>query len=272
MDLVVDRAFVAGQCLPVGNGFVPVCALRSELASLEIFKGRFVGGDHACARAAFDGHVADGHALFHRQAADGFACEFKDMTRPAADADLGDQREDNIFGRNAFGQSPIHADFISLGFFLQEALRGEDMLHFGGADAECQRAERAMRGGVTVAADDGHAWLGATKFRSDDMDNAAMRTGHAVQGDAEFGGVGFHLLDLRRSHRIRNRDIDRRGRDGMIHRGEGFIGAADFQSALTQTCEGLRRSDFMHEVQVNVKNGWGFRLFSDNVRVPDFLE
>ena len=129
-----------------------------------------------------------------------------------------------------------------------------------------------MRGGVTVAADDGHAWLGATKLGSDDMDNAAMRTGHAVQGDPKFGGVGFHLLDLRRSHRIRNRDFDGRGRDGMIHRGEGFLGAADFQSALAQTREGLRRGDFMHEVQVNIKDGWGFRLFSNNMRVPDFLE
>ena len=82
------------------------------------------------------------------------------------------------------------------------------MLHFGCADAERQRAERAMRGGVTVAADDGHAWLGASKFGSDDMDNAAMRAGHAVQGDPEFSGIGFHLLDLRGGHRICNRDID----------------------------------------------------------------
>ena len=84
------------------------------------------------------------------------------------------------------------------------------------------------------------------------MDDAAMRTGHAVKGDPKFSGVGFHLLDLRRSHRIRNRDIYGRGRDGMIHRGEGFIGAADFQSALAQTCESLRGGDFMHEVQVNI--------------------
>ena len=28
----------------------------------------------------------------------------------------------------------------------------------------------------------------------------------------------------------------------------------------------------MHEVQVNVEDGWGFRLFGHNVRVPDFLE
>ena len=60
--------------------------------------------------------------------------------------------------------------------------------------------------------------------------------------------------------------------DRMIHRGNGFIGAADFESTLTQTGEGLRRGHFMDEVQVNIENGWGVRLFSNNVRVPDFLE
>jgi hypothetical protein len=51
----------------------------------------------------------------------------------------------------------------------------------------------------------------------------------------------------------------------VIHRGEGFIGAADFESALTQTCESLRRGDFMHEVQVNIKDSGGFGLFCNNM-------
>ena len=58
----------------------------------------------------------------------------------------------------------------------------------------------------------------------------------------------------------------------MIHCRESFIRAADFKSALAQACEGLRRGDFMDEVQVNIENGRRFRLFGDNVRVPYFLE
>ena len=146
------------------------------------------------------------------------------------------------------------------------------MLHFGCTDAESECAERAMRGGVTVTADDGHAGLGATEFRSDDVDDAAMRAGHAVQGDAEFSGVGFHLLDLRRSHRVCNWNVDGRGWDGMIHRRQGLIGAADFQSALTQTGEGLRRGHFVDEVQVNVEDGRCAFLFGDDVGFPNFVK
>jgi len=42
-----------------------------------------------------------------------------------------------------------------LGARLHEALRGEHVLDFAGADAERERAERAVRGSVAVSADDG---------------------------------------------------------------------------------------------------------------------
>ena len=97
-----------------------------------------------------------------------------------------------------------------------------------------------MCGRVAVATDDGHTWLGASEFGTDDVDNAAVRTGHTVQSDSEFSRISFHLLDLCRSHCIRNWGTNRSRWDGMIHRGEGFVGAADFESALAQACEGLR--------------------------------
>jgi hypothetical protein len=58
----------------------------------------------------------------------------------------------------------------------------------------------------------------------------------------------------------------------VVHRGEGFLRAADFESALAETGERLRRGHFMNEMKVNVEDGWGTRLFGDNVRIPDFLE
>ena len=51
----------------------------------------------------------------------------------------------------------------------------------------------------------------------------------------------------------------------MIHRGESQLGTADFESALTQTGEGLGRGDFVHEVQVNVEDSGRVGLFGDNV-------
>ncbi len=45
-----------------------------------------------------------------------------------------------------------------------------------------------------------------------------------------------------------------RGR-GVIHRGESFVWAANFQSALAETGEGLRRGHLVDEMQVNVEDG-----------------
>ena len=46
------------------------------------------------------------------------------------------------------------------------------MFDFRRADAEGQRAERAMRRSVAVAADDGGARLGEALLRPDDVDDA----------------------------------------------------------------------------------------------------
>ena len=43
-----------------------------------------------------------------------------------------------------------------------------------GADAERDRAERAVRGGVRVAAGDGHAGLGEALLGSDDVHDALL--------------------------------------------------------------------------------------------------
>jgi hypothetical protein len=49
---------------------------------------------------------------------------------------------------------------MRLGGSLVQRLRGHHVLDLGGADAERERAERAVRGRVGVAAHDGHARLG----------------------------------------------------------------------------------------------------------------
>jgi hypothetical protein len=46
------------------------------------------------------------------------------------------------------------------------------VLDLGRADAEGQRAEGAMRRGVAVAADDGHARQGEALLRPDDVHDA----------------------------------------------------------------------------------------------------
>ena len=51
---------------------------------------------------------------------------------------------------------------------------GENVFDFAGSDAECERAECAMRGGVAIAADHGHAGLRQAQLGSDDMHDALM--------------------------------------------------------------------------------------------------
>ena len=48
------------------------------------------------------------------------------------------------------------------------------MLHFAGADAERQRAERAVRGRVAIAADHRHARLRESQLRSDHVHDALL--------------------------------------------------------------------------------------------------
>src|SRR6185503_10377715 len=130
-----------------------------------------------------------------------------------------------------------------------------------------------MRGGMTIATNDGHARLGSSEFRSDDMDNAAVRTVHPMKRDPEFSRVDFHLPDLRGSHYIRDGNVKRSRWNGMIHRSKCLIGSTDFESTLTKTRKCLRRGHFMDKMEINIENGRTFgSLFGDNMRIPDLLE
>src|SRR5262245_55892183 len=102
------------------------------------------------------------------------------MSRPPTDANLCEEGENNIFGRDAFRKRAINADFICFWFLLKQTLSRKDMFHFGSTHAKRQRAERAMRGSVAVATNNSHVWLCASEFGTDDMDNATMWTGHSV--------------------------------------------------------------------------------------------
>ncbi len=74
--------------------------------------------------------------------------------------------------RHARLQPAIDAHLAGLRPVLEQALGRQHVLDLAGADAEGQRAERAVRRGVAVAADDGHARLGQPQLRADDVDDA----------------------------------------------------------------------------------------------------
>src|SRR2546430_17102352 len=79
---------------------------------------------------------------------------------------------------------------------LQQALRREHVADLGGADAEGQRPEGAVRAGVAVAAHDGLARLREAQLRANDVHDAALTVGEAEQLHTERGAVGLELAHL----------------------------------------------------------------------------
>ncbi len=76
--------------------------------------------------------------------------------------------------------------------------------------------KRAVRGGVAVAAHDGHAGQSQAEFGPDDVNDAAVRAAQAIERNAKLCRVGFQLTDLRGGQRVGDGHIGRGGGDGMV--------------------------------------------------------
>src|SRR2546425_456974 len=87
------RAVVTLELLPTRDSFLERFTARDKWAAFEIRESGFIGRNHAGARAAFDGHVAHGHAAVHGKGPNGFAAIFGDMAVAAADANLSNDGE-----------------------------------------------------------------------------------------------------------------------------------------------------------------------------------
>ena len=156
--LVPHRAVVGAQRAPVGDRRVPrrrpsARGRGPRRYSNVVSSGAIKPG----LGAGLDRHVADRHPAFHRQRPDGRAAVLDDVADAAAGADLADDREDDVLGRDAGGQLAVDRDRHPLRPGLRQRLGGEHVLDLARADAEGERAERAVGGGVAVAAHDGHA-------------------------------------------------------------------------------------------------------------------
>jgi hypothetical protein len=119
-----------------------------------------------------------------------------DIAGGAGGADLADDVQDDVLGGDADGERAFDVDAEGFWLRLRKGLRGHDVLDFGGADAEGERAECAVGAGVRVAADDRHPWLRQAKLRPDDVDDALRGRLHVEELDAELGAVVAQGLDL----------------------------------------------------------------------------
>ncbi len=152
----------------------------------QIFERRVVGRDHTGTRAAFDGHVANRHASVHVEAANRRARVFDDASGSTGRSDLRDDVENDVLRGDAFFQLAGDSDLEVLRLALQQALAREHVADFRGADAEGQRAKRAVRRGMTVAAHDGLSRLCDAKLRTDHVDDALLVAAEPVELYAEI--------------------------------------------------------------------------------------
>ena len=175
------------------------------------------------------------------------------------------------FAVTPFGRLPRHVDLHRLRLELRKALRGEHVLHFAGADAEGERAERAVRGRVAVAADDRESRLRDAEFRADDVHDALVAAVHIEQIDAELFAVARERLELAGGVWIEHRQSAILGGNGVVHHREGQLRPAHGASGSLDARERLRRSAFVDQMPVDVDQRGLAGLFVDDVRVPNFF-
>ena len=191
------------------------------------------------------------------------------MTDAAAGAYAIDDGEDDVLRAAPSGKFTLHVDRHRLRQFLREGLRGQDVFDFAGADADRQRAERAVRGRMRITADDDHSRLRVALFWSDHVDDALAGCTHREERDTEVRGVSAQRVHLLRADGVRDRPLG--GGDVVVHRRDGEIGPPDRASVQPETVERLRTRDLVNQVQVDVEQVW-FAIGSMNdVTLPDLL-
>ena len=108
------------------------------------------------------------------------------------------------------------------------------MLDLTCADAERQCAKRAVSSGMAVPADDSHAGLRQSLFRTNDVDNALLPAMRPIERNAEFAAVLLKLGDLGLSHLIDDGQVAIVSRDAVVGRPEGQIRTSHFETTLAQ--------------------------------------
>ena len=162
------------------------------------------------------------------------------MAGAAGGADLADDGEDQVLRRQAERQIAFDGDAHVLRRLLNQRLRRQHVLHLGGADAEGECAEGAVRCRVAVAADDGQAGLGDPELGANDMHDALVTAGHVKQRNAVARAILRQGLDLQAGVLIHDRELAILGGDRMIHHREGEVGPANLAPGSLQAGKSLR--------------------------------
>ena len=270
--VVVRRAAIRRDLPPPGDGAVERLAGWRVRPAAQELKRRVVGIDVAGARAALNRHVADGHALVDRHRVDRAAAVFVREADAAIDAEAADDREDDVLGVHAGSQPPVDFDPAHLQRIERQALRGQHVADLRGADAEGERAERAVRRGVAVAAGDRHARLRQSELRPDHVHDPLVVAVERPQRNARFAAVALERRGHLLGHQIEEGALPRAGRHDVVDGPERAVRIRDLPSMLPEHVEGLRRRHFVDEVEADEQLRLSARQLPHGVRVPHLLK
>ena len=212
-------------------------------------------------------------AAGHVEGTDRFAAVFEDVAHTAAGAVLGDNGKNDILGRHPMSKLAVNVNGEGLRLLLHKALGRQDVADLAGTNAECERAESAMRAGVAVAADNRHARLRDAQFRPDHVNDALDVAFNVEERHVKVGAV------LAESANLRGRIVGPvelhgpdTGGDGMIHGRKSPVRPPHRQAPFAKSGERLWRGDFMHQVGIDVEHGRRAFILRNHVRIPDFFE
>ena len=267
------RIIVGIERFPPGKRGFPLRALGRMRATHAIFEGLFIRRNKTGARATLDRHVADGHAAFHAEVANGLATIFDHIAGATGRAGHTNHREGDILGRHTGAQLAGDLDLHVLALALDQRLGRQNMLNLGRADAMGQSAERAMGGGVAVAADHGHARQGPALLGADDMHDALAHVRHRIIVNAEILGVLVKRLNLNAAVFGHGGGIGtvKRGGHVVVRHGNGLFGRAYRAFGHAQPFKGLRAGDLMHKMAVDIKQAGAIVGLVGDMGIPDFI-
>ncbi len=239
---------------PVAERGVALRTFDIHGAAQHIVGGQGIRRDQRAARRGFHGHVAQREAGFDAQLADRRSAVLHDIAARTLCADCADDPEDQVLGGGAGGKLAVHADAHGAGHAVDQRLGGQHMLNLGRADAEAERAERAVGGGMAVAADHHHARPDHAVLGRDHVLDALQRIVGVEQRDRVPLAVAAQVGGLQRRGRIRDH-ADRGGvrRDDMADHRDVLSGHQHAAVLFMQPGEGLRAGVLVHQVQVAVQ-------------------
>src|SRR5262249_40330949 len=103
--------------------------------------------------------------------------------------------EDHILGVDTGSKRSVDTNSPHLELIHRQSLSRQNVAHLAGTDAEGERAKRAVRARVAIAAGECHSGLGQTQLRSDDVNNALVGVVQTEKFNTKLFDVLLKCLD-----------------------------------------------------------------------------